>query len=89
MTAITTKAFKNMVNGDTSRLMIVIDISEADVSLVRKAGRHSGMVSPKRKLQLCKCDSSFDKFIFSCFALSQRFPRTPNCFLVISILIVA
>lgn len=69
LTAITTKTFKSMVKGDTSRLMTVIDKSaesEADVSLVRKAGRHPGMESPEAKLQLCKCDSSFDKFIFSC-----------------------
>ena len=40
-----TKTLRNIVNGDTSRLAIVIDIRATDISLVRKFGRHSGKVS--------------------------------------------
>lgn len=38
--AIFVKMFKTSVNGDTSRLITVIDISMAKTSMVRRDGRH-------------------------------------------------
>jgi len=43
LTAIITRMLKNMVHGHTSKLMVVTDISVADISPVRKLGLHSGI----------------------------------------------
>lgn len=78
LTAIITRVFKNMVHGDRSRLMIVSDISMADISLVRKLSCHSGIPVRwrRRKLQLCNwsnCNVSFEEFIFLFAAICGQF----------------
>ena len=68
LTASMTKTLRNIVNGDRSRLTIVNDISVADISLVRKFGRHSGTMTLLKGnwLQLGEWDDEFIFLLFQC-----------------------
>lgn len=48
LTATMAKTLRNIVNGNTSRLTIVNDISATNISLVKKVERHSGKLKPLR-----------------------------------------